>query len=187
MVYTCICTLRGVVIPHEKALELVKQDAQFLARKKITLDDLEEAEEGGFLNEIIDEFFDELLPNPEKSIHNASSGEIIMHHQGCCSENSSWVIGVVIRKLRRASRNAYCQECTAQYKSRGYSVLCDRCIGLQENGEFYDVETILKGPVPTENRPTQRDEEILRVVQEKLHLDLPLQTVLMLDDCLSCT
>jgi hypothetical protein len=198
MVYTCICTIRGVILTQEKALEILKQDVDFLEEEKLTEEKFREAEEGGFLNEIVDEYLhglfrdylDERITNfPTRSLHirkEVQIGQIVLHRQGCCAENAPWVIGAVLRRLVRSS-GPWCAECEEYKKMHNHAALCEKCIGIMSNGEIYPVDQILQAPFPTTEVPTQWDEKVLKVVRERLHLEFPLRTVLMLDDCLSCT
>ncbi len=169
---------------------MLKQDAKFISEEKLTEEKFKEAEEAGYLDEIIDEY---LHKRVSKSVtrglgvrSKVQIGEIFLHRQGCCTENAPWVIGAVLRELVR-SKGPWCAECEEYKSAHNHSVLCEKCIGIASNGEIYPVDLIMQAPFPTTDVPTQWDEKVLGLVQEKLHLEFPLQTVLMLDDCLSCT
>lgn len=149
MVYSCVYFVRGRVVEEEEMKKVVNFqigddlfNSVFHRRVK--------------KNKWLERPLDELYP--------LKPGERVVGFP-CCSPLSGkkWIVGEIVDTWQRCPASEYCPECLTRARP-GFFVVCDRCLGLMENGVILDVERMLQ-------TITQNEQGLYCVP----------------DDCLSCT
>lgn len=183
MVFECIMTIRGCVIPVKNIVDLFDEKTKQECLQSFLDDGSFREYITDFLDSKICSFFNEgEVPKTRvKIFEKLKLAPVQYYNYACCSEQSDKivVIGHEISELKRGDIS--CPDC-------GEYTKCDTCIGYMEDGKYYNVDAMLNEVVRADNQDeTSWDEQILTFLKVIGISDISLETVLMLDDCLSCT